>query len=83
MKEGIYSGYLLEGKRNGAGTLVDTKFEWRMEGIWFDNKGFVDIGQKEYNDGEVKTGRFVNSLYQEVSQSLFTEIGYSPRLRNI
>lgn len=34
MNEGIYSGYLLNGKRHGAGTLVDRNYKWRMEGIW-------------------------------------------------
>ena len=44
MSDGIYSGYILSGKRHGPGTLVDKEFKWRMEGIWFDGKGFVGDG---------------------------------------
>lgn len=68
MSDGFYSGYILQGKRHGAGTLVDKNYKWRMEGIWLDDKGFIETGQKEFNDGEVQTGRFVNSRYQEVSK---------------
>ena len=72
MSEGIYSGYLLHGKRHGPGTLVDHNYKWRMEGIWCDDKAFIETGQKEFNDGEVQTGRFVNSRYQEVSKMIFS-----------
>ena len=71
MNDGIYSGYILQGKRHGPGTLVDKNYNWRMEGIWCDDKGFIDSGQKEFNDGEVQTGKFINSRYQEVSNLLF------------
>lgn len=63
MPDGIYSGYIMNDKRHGAGTLVDKKFKWRMEGIWCNNLGFIGAGRKEFSDGEVNEGKFVNSRY--------------------
>lgn len=67
VNDGIYSGYMKAGKRCGAGTLVDKNYKWRMEGIWYDDKGFVGKGRKEFSDGEVQIGTFVNSHFKEVS----------------
>ena len=34
LAEGIYSGYILDGKKTGPGTFVDHDGVYRMEGIW-------------------------------------------------
>jgi hypothetical protein len=73
MVDGLYSGYMMGEDRHGAGTLIDRKLCWRMEGIWCKNFGFIGTGVKEFNDGEVLTGKFVKNRYQEVSNYTVSE----------
>ncbi len=71
MDDGIYSGYMRNDLRHGPGTLVDKNFNWRMEGIWCENKAFVGKGRKEFNDGEVQIGKFVAGNYQPEVRIIF------------
>ena len=75
MCDGIYSGYMMGEERHGAGTLINKNLCWRMEGIWCKNFGFIGTGVKEFNDGEVLTGKFVKSRFQEVRNNLLIFLG--------
>ena len=61
---GIYSGYLLNGRRHGPGTWVNEDMTRRYQGIWSNDHFCVGKGRLEFNDGTVQIGRFVNGKYK-------------------
>lgn len=63
MNDGIYHGFMQDGKRLGPGTLVHPKGEWRMEGIWLKDKAFIGKGRKEFCDGTEQEGTFKDGKY--------------------
>jgi len=68
--DGVYSGYMNKGLRHGIGTWVNAEATERWEGLWVMDHFCAGIGQKEFSDGTVLKGKFVNGFYQEVSCSL-------------
>ena len=64
MSDGIYSGYMKGGKRHGLGSFVDKDATYRMEGKWVKDSAFVGIGLKEFSDGTIQKGKFVEGKFK-------------------
>lgn len=58
-----------KGLRHGVGTWVNADATERWEGLWVADHFCAGIGQKEFSDGTVQKGKFVNGIYREVSCS--------------
>ena len=70
---GIYSGYIVDGMRNGPGTWVPKGADKRYEGFWANDHFCVGKGQLEFNDGTVQIGRFVNGKFRPQVSAPITE----------
>ena len=52
LEDGRYSGYMVDGKRNGPGTWVNMDFSERLSGNWSNDHFCIGHGLKEFSDGE-------------------------------
>lgn len=57
------SGYFSKQTRMGPGTWVNEEATERWEGIWIKDKFCAGKGRKEFNDGEVQEGKFVDGKF--------------------
>ena len=63
----MYSGFMNRGLRHGVGTWVNADASERWEGLWVQDHFCAGKGQKEFADGTVQQGKFINGIFQEVS----------------